>query len=184
MGAPSEIGGIIAPVYVRSRGFGQLSSSALQTMAGTIQQIEGYRPGTLAYTNNNPGNLVFVGQAGAVPGAGGFAAFPSYDAGYQALLNQLQNYSNRGLTINQMMAIYAPAGQGGNNPTAYAQSIADALGVSPDTLVADAIAGTGPVDAGINTASAFVLPDLSTVDPVMLAGGAMLAFLVFYAVSR
>ncbi len=99
-------------MYVRrSRGFGGLgqSSSGLATIAATIQQVEGYYPGSLAYQNNNPGNLIYVGQAGATLGAGGFAAFPSYDAGYQALLNQIQNYANRGLTIDQMMAIYAPA---------------------------------------------------------------------------
>ena len=124
---------------------------AISTIASTIQSVEGYYPGSLAYKNNNPGNLIYVGQAGATPGAGGFAAFPSYDAGYQALVNQIQNYSNQGLTINQMMAKYAPAGDGSNNPTAYAQTIANALGVSPDATVADAIAGNatagiGPVD--------------------------------------
>jgi hypothetical protein len=121
-------------------GFGQ-TQPAVSTIASTIQTVEGYYPGSLAYQNNNPGNLIYVGQAGATPGAGGFAAFSSYDAGYQALLNQIQIYANQGLTINQMMAKYAPAGDGSNNPTAYANTIASALGVSPDTTVADALAG-------------------------------------------
>ena len=134
-------------------GLGTTSSPNAATIAQTIQQVEGYYPGSVAYTNNNPGNLIFVGQAGATPGAGGFAAFPSYDAGYQALLNQIQNYANRGLTIDQMMNLYAPAGQGNNNPTAYANTIASALGVSTDTTVADALAGAGSTAATTDTSS-------------------------------
>ena len=166
-------------MYVR-RGMGSVSPSA-DTIAQTIQKVEGYYPGTLAYTNNNPGNLIYVGQAGATPGAGGFAAFPSYDAGYQALLNQIQNYANRGLTIDQMMAIYAPATQAGNNPGLYAQTIASSLGVTPDTLVSDALAGTGS-----NASLTSDIPDTSgvdtsgTIDPSLLIGGALLAGLVLY----
>ena len=35
--------------------------------------------------NNNPGNLRFVGQAGATPGEGGFAKFETPQAGLDAL---------------------------------------------------------------------------------------------------
>jgi hypothetical protein len=133
-----------------------VSTPGASTIASTIQQVEGYYPGTLAYKNNNPGNLIFVGQAGATPGAGGFAAFPSYDAGYQALLNQIQNYANRGLTIQQMMNIYAPATDNngnptGNNPTLYANQIASALGVSTDTTVAAALGGGTTADTSSST---------------------------------
>lgn len=131
-------------------GLGASSASpAVATIASTIQSVEGYYPGSLAYTNNNPGNLIYVGQAGATQGAGGFAAFPSYDAGYQALVNQINIYANQGLTINQMMAKYAPAGDGNNNPTAYANTIATALGVSTDTTLTDALAGNAT--AGVPT---------------------------------
>ena len=178
----------------RSRGFGQVSSSGLQTIAATIQQVEGYYPGTLAYTNNNPGNLIYVGQAGATQGTGGFAAFPSYDAGYQALLNQIQNYANRGLTIDQMMAIYAPAGQGSNNPSSYAQTIASNLGVSTSTPVSAAISG-GSTDT--STPASLLIPDLSSdltdltgstdsgtgFDPTLVVGGILLAALGVWAVS-
>lgn len=169
-------------MYVRSRGVRGLGQTpAAATVAQTIQKVEGYYPGTLAYTNNNPGNLIFVGQAGATQGAGGFAAFPSYDAGYQALLNQIQNYSNRGLTIQQMMDIYAPATQAGNNPTLYAQTIATSLGVTPDTLLSDALAETGsPSDTS-------VLADTSGtstgIDPTLAIGGALLAGLLLYQLA-
>jgi hypothetical protein len=183
------------------------SSPNAAVIAQTIQKVEGYYPGSLAYTNNNPGNLIFVGQPGATPGAGGFAAFPSYDDGYQALLNQIQNYANRGLTIDQMMNLYAPAGQGSNNPTAYASTIASALGVSTDTTVADALAGSGSpgstVDSATSDASLFS-PDvftnaftdlgtslssgdfsgMSSSDWLVIGGGLMLVMVVGYQVAK
>jgi hypothetical protein len=132
-------------------GLGQASGAA--TIAATIQQMEGYYPGTPAYTNNNPGNLMYVGQAGATKSpTSSFAVFPDYDSGYQALLSQIQNYANRGLTIQQMMNIYAPATDNngnpipGNNPTLYATTIANALGMSPGDSVSTAIGAGGTLD--------------------------------------
>lgn len=129
----------------------------LQTLAQAIQTQEGYYPGSLAYQNNNPGNLIYVGQSGATPGAGGFADFATYQDGLNALYNQLNLYSTgacavcggQPLTIAQMAAIYAPAGQGSNNPTVYANNMANALGVSPDTLLSDALAGQTAGSGGV-----------------------------------
>lgn len=120
-----------------------LSPAVVGTIASTIQSQEGYFPGSVAYRNNNPGNLLFVGQAGATLGDRGFARFSSYDAGFDALQNQIQLYAGRGLTIDQMMGIYAPASDG-NNPAAYARRIAAALGVGVDTPLS-ALAGGGGV---------------------------------------
>lgn len=122
----------------------------MQAVAQAIQTEEGYAPGTVSYQNNNPGNLVYAGQPGATPGAGGFADFATYQDGLDALYNQLNLYANgtcgacngQPLTIEQMTAIYAPAGQGNNNPTAYAQNIASATGVSTDTPLSDVFSGT------------------------------------------
>ena len=160
---------------MRNRGIGQVTPNGATVIANTIQQVEGYigpsaqyPNGTLAYQNNNPGNLIFVGQPGATQGVGGFAAWPTYQDGDNALISQIQNYASRGLTIDQMMAIYAPAGQGSNNPTAYAQQIADALGVSTDTTVAAAISGgssgTAPTDNGVSTLSIDPTTGLMTID--------------------
>lgn len=128
-------------ITVRISGLGTaptvLDSATVNSIAQAIQQQEGYYPGSLAYTNNNPGNLIYAGQSGATQGAGGFAAFPDYATGYQALLNQIQLYASRGMTISQMMAVYAPAGQGNNDPTAYANTVAAAVGASPDTALTD-----------------------------------------------
>lgn len=129
--------------FRKGRGFGQLGQTdALDAFAQAIQTQEGYYPGSLAYQNNNPGNLIYTGQANATLGAGGFADFDTYADGYQALMNTIQTYANQGASISSMMAAYAPAGQGSNDPTAYANTIASALGVSADTSVADAISGS------------------------------------------
>lgn len=153
-------------------GLGVASNPAVTTIASTIQSVEGYYPGTLAYTNNNPGNLIYLPNStiqtsnGATAGASGFAAFPTYQDGLNALYAQIQSYANQGLTINQMMAKYAPAGQGSNNPTAYANQIATALGVSPDATLADALAGSAtagipvPDNSGIFDSADGTLADL------------------------
>jgi hypothetical protein len=95
---------------------GSISPAAVNSLAQAIQQQEGYYPGSLAYTNNNPGNLVYAGQPGASPGAGGFASFPSYSAGYQALENQITLDATRGTdvngnpttTVSQLLTSWAP----------------------------------------------------------------------------
>lgn len=100
------------------------------------------KPGTLAERNNNPGNLRFIGQEGATPGQGGFAAFPTLEAGLQALQNdltaKLTGKSRTGLngnsTIQELMNVYAPKGDG-NDPTTYANNLARELGVSTNTKI-------------------------------------------------
>lgn len=47
--------------------------------------------GTLAERNNNPGNIRFVGQAGATSGAGGFARWNSMDEGIEAYFKLLDS---------------------------------------------------------------------------------------------
>lgn len=112
----------------------------VDTLAQTIITVEGNNPNLAS--NNNPGNLVFVGQSGATMGAGGFAKFPTYQAGYDALTRQIGLYAGRGMTVQDMMGVYCPASSPGCNPTAYAQTVAGSLGVSTDTLVADALNGS------------------------------------------
>jgi hypothetical protein len=163
-------------------------------MAAAIQQIEGWFPGSVAYTNNNPGNLIYAGQPGATLGPNGFAVFPTYDAGEQALLNQLNLDQSRGLTISQEMAKWAPAGQGSNDPVSYANQVAAALGVSPDTTLASAFSDSGSPLAlpgfdlssvGSDASSLFSSAgdELAAIDPTTLAiGGLLLALLAWQAV--
>ena len=160
-----------------------IAPSSISTIASTIQQIEGYYPGTLAYRNNNPGNLVYTGQPGATRGTGGFAIFDSYQDGWNALQRQIQLYADRGLTIEQMMAIYAPASDPRNNPAAYAQSIAATLGVDPSTALAD-LGGDQPTAVAYADMLAAPMSGLDWSNP-WVVGGALLAGLgIVLAVSE
>lgn len=96
--------------------------------------------GTLAEANNNPGNLRYAGQPGATQGKGGFAAFPTLEAGLQALRNdilgKMTGNTRTGLNGNSTLLdfanVYAPKADG-NDPAGYAKFLADQLGVSVNT---------------------------------------------------
>jgi hypothetical protein len=85
----------------------------------------------LARVNNNPGNLRYVGQAGASQGEGGFARFPTPEAGYQALLNQIQLDASRGLSLEKFINKYAPPIE--NDTSLYLRQMVSAVGASPTT---------------------------------------------------
>jgi hypothetical protein len=87
----------------------------------------------LAYVNNNPGNLRYVGQEGASQGEGGFAKFSSPEAGYQALMKQVQLDQSRGFTVQQFVNKYAPPNE--NNTSQYINQFTAALGVGSNTLI-------------------------------------------------
>lgn len=157
---PSRRPGVIRPPRVTRRGFGDFTNVAL-----AVQQQEGYYPGSIAYKNNNPGNLMYAGQSGATgKDANGFAVFPDYATGFQALLNQIALDANRGMTISQFTASYAPASVPGNNPGVYATNIANATGLSPTDLLSQAS------DASSASATPAILPDLGSLDLSGLTG--------------
>lgn len=85
-------------------------------------------PNTLAFRNNNPGNLRFVGQAGAEPGEKGFARFESPMAGFVALVRQVELDQSRGYTLDQFMNKYAPPSE--NNTAAYVAQMEKWLGIN------------------------------------------------------
>lgn len=89
---------------------------------------------TRAERNNNPGNLNYAGQTGAVLEGGPnarFAKFGSTAEGVSALAKQLQRYGDRGLdTISKIINKYAPSSE--NNTQAYIDALSKRLGVSGD----------------------------------------------------
>lgn len=89
----------------------------------------------LAYRNNNPGNLRFAGQTGAVSGDKGFARFESPEAGYQALMGQINRDSNRGLNLGQFVNKYAPPSE--NDTATYLEQMISATGASKATPLKD-----------------------------------------------
>lgn len=92
----------------------------------------------LSVRNNNPWNLRYVGQPGAVPGYGGFAQFASKDAGVLAANRQLMLYvtgksKNVGHPINTVQDIVSVASPVWENHTPdMIQKISAELGVNPN----------------------------------------------------
>lgn len=140
------------------------------TVASAIQTIEGWFPGSVSQSNNNPGNLKYAGQPGAIgQDASGFAVFPTVAAGTQALDNQIALDASRGLTIQQFAAKYAPA-QDSNNPASYAAQIAAATGLSvSDPLSA---ADTSALES-ISQSAVPLQPDTSGLDLSFLTTGSV-----------
>lgn len=86
--------------------------------------------------NNNPGNLNFVGQAGASlekPG-GRFAKFETAYDGLRAMARQLTLYAQRGInTVEGIISTWAPSSE--NNTGAYVNAISSKLGVNPNAAL-------------------------------------------------
>lgn len=131
---------VVRAFFSRRRLRGSIAPSAVNALASAIQTHEGYFPGSPAYRNNNPGNLVYVGQAGATPGSGGFAAFSSYDAGLSALKAQINLDASRGTdaagrpinTVSDLISSWAPSSDPRNNTPAYIAAVASQTGYDPD----------------------------------------------------
>ncbi len=103
--------------------------------------------------NNNPGNLNWARQVGAVnevgPGAR-FAVFKSPSAGISALAQQLQLYGSRGNdTLAGIVNTFSPAGDG-NDTSAYIAALTGSTGYKPDQhLNLSDPAVVGPLVTGI-----------------------------------
>jgi hypothetical protein len=88
----------------------------------------------LSIRNNNPGNLRFVNQPGATRGEGGFAKFNSPEEGIEALRRQVYlDTQNRGLTLSQFIAKYAPPNE--NNTSRYITYVSQQTGIKPNEIV-------------------------------------------------
>lgn len=168
--------------FSRRRLRGSIAPAAVNALASAIQTQEGYYPGSLAYTNNNPGNLIYVGQPGATQGAGGFAKFSSYDLGLSALKGQITLDATRGTdaagnavtNVSELISSWAPASDPRNNTPAYIASVAIQTGYDPaaplsslgapapdGTLVSSSVLDT----SGTSDPATFSFSDLSSYDP-------------------
>jgi hypothetical protein len=123
------------------------AGNALETIKQAIFHKEGGRPGDRNVVNNNPGNL--RSGPGMTGTAGGFATFASQDDGYSALeawitkhtaahpdwnFYDLFNYYLRGSTT-------APANDKEGNSDAYAEYVANYIGVDPAEPVSSVVGG-------------------------------------------
>ncbi|WP_336792485.1 lytic transglycosylase catalytic [Pantoea anthophila] len=82
--------------------------------------------------NNNPGNLNYAGQAGAMleRSGGRFAKFQTAYDGLRAMARQLMLYAKRGInSVEGIISTWAPSSE--NNTGAYVNAISSRLGVDP-----------------------------------------------------
>lgn len=153
----------------RLRG-GSISPAAVSALAAAIKNQEGYYPGSLAYTNNNPGNLVYAGQPGASPGAGGFAYFQTPQAGEAALENQITLDATRGTDVNgnpittgaDLITSWAPPNE--NDTSAYITSVENQTGFDMNAPLAS-LGSPALIDApsllDSSSSAGFSFPDLT-----------------------
>ena len=98
---------------------------------GTTTTLSG---GSMAWRDNNPGNLVYnsyTASLGAIGSNNGFAVFPDAATGTAALTALLNGSTYQSLSVNAAISRYAPAFE--NNTTAYQAFVTGALGVSGST---------------------------------------------------
>jgi hypothetical protein len=136
----------------------------VDALAAAIQTQEGWYPGSVSYRNNNPGNLVFVGQPGASQGAGGFASFSTASAGVAALKNQITLDAVRGSdaagrpinSISDLINSWAPASDPSNDPASYIASVVAQTGYDPNAPLSSL-----GMSSGSGAAPVYSLPDAS-----------------------
>jgi len=147
---------------------------AIIDIANVIGQIEGWNvAGSLAQRNNNPGNLIFVHQSGAVLGEGGFAKFSSPEAGFQALENQISLDASRGLDVTSFINKYAPPSE--NNTSNYISMFTSMLGVSATDKLSSLISGDGVVDA--STSPITLGDEIGNIDSTILGAIAVVGII-------
>lgn len=124
--------------------FGLKPKNGEQSTASAPSSAPAGSGNSRAERNNNPGNLNFVGQAGATLEGGNnarFAKFGSTAEGVSALAKQLGRYGDRGLdTIKKIINTYAPSSE--NNTQAYVDALSKRLGISGDQKLDLKDAGT------------------------------------------
>jgi alkylhydroperoxidase/carboxymuconolactone decarboxylase family protein YurZ len=165
-----------------------IAETRYQAQYGTSGASISIPSNTLAGENNNPGNLRFIGQQGATQGQGGFAAFSTPEAGYQALISDI-GYKMSGqstnpipdgphagqtlgpnATLEDMIRVYAPTADG-NNPVSYAQTVATQLGVSPQTPLSKLQASDlAPLIAQHESGTTVTQPDIQLIAQRIING--------------
>ena len=143
---------------------------AYPSIDAAIQKFEGYAPGTLAYKNNNPGNLVYAPWEAAygcsAGGAGGFAVCPSYAAGQQIQDALVSTYVDQGLSIQDMLAKWSPPTAQGNSQQSYQNyvaSVASDTGLDPSLPISSQLGGdSGVLSPSGSVSDSYALSDGSS----------------------
>lgn len=109
----------------------------LDRLAQSIAHIEGYgNKKSLAFKNNNPGNLMYAGQKNSIKTKSSrFAVFKTPDDGWNALKQQIKLDALRGKTLEQFIYKYAPPTE--NNSKAYVSMVSLMTGINPSNKLSD-----------------------------------------------
>lgn len=103
-------------------------------IAQLIARQEGFGvPGALPTRTHNPGDLTHAPGITAWDHKIGIE--PNDEEGWADLERQLTLYAQRGLTIRQMVSVYAPPNE--NDTQMYLLTLCDALGCDAGALISD-----------------------------------------------
>ena len=99
---------------------------------------------------NNPGDLRYVGQAGATKDEHGFCVYPDAPSGWRGLVKQIKLDQGRNLSFRTFIGKYAPENE--NNTSQYLQLVCTGLGVKPEDMLSSrsayAVAGLIALEEG------------------------------------
>ena len=115
---------------------------ALDNLAQAVFQFEGGKPGNINVRNNNPGNLRGGPNQIGIRGAGGYAVFQDQGDGWDALNGWITRHAqtNPGWDFYDLFSVYAPKSDH-NDPDAYAEYVANYMGVDPSQTVSSVLWG-------------------------------------------
>lgn len=93
---------------------------------------------SISFRNNNPGNLRFSNfsiRHGAIKESCGFAFFPDYKTGFNALVALLKTKTYQKLTLADAMHRYAPSSE--NHTDKYIEFIEKQIGLKRTNLLSE-----------------------------------------------
>ncbi len=93
--------------------------------------------GTVAWRNNNPGNIIksdFAYANGAVGETDRWAVFPDEETGLRAITKLLRTDSYNNLSVKEAIHKWAPFSDG-NNPENYSRRVSSMTGLHADTKI-------------------------------------------------
>ena len=130
----------IALAYKRNAA-GSGENKTTTAMPDSFAPSPGY-PGTRGYRNNNPLNLRISGEPwrGKVSvdknTDGVFEQFMSMPYGFRAAMINIRTQTNKGYrTLQQLINVWAPAGDGNNNPERYAATVSKRTGIAANQTI-------------------------------------------------
>lgn len=107
-------------------------------LAQLIARQEGFgKPGTIPTIRHNPGDLRHSPHSQHPGNSEAIGTIDTDAHGWEDLERQLKLYAHAGMTLRQMVHVYAPPSE--NDTGAYLHGIVSGLGMDADTLVSEAL---------------------------------------------